>query len=193
MLRKINMVLFLCTVLSINAFAVDWSSFPDSLAPKDILVNLNGGFGTANGLILSVDYALPVYSLTVGIEIGFLSCGMQYDDHFWAFAVPILARVSYHPNLGVPKLDVYPLVKIGYSAPGGAGYSFEDVGGGFTFNASVGARYFFRSKTAVFAELGYEVISLEYLVYSDEGSGGLKKYNFSPGTFFNIGFTFIIR
>ncbi|GHU82346.1 hypothetical protein FACS189468_6440 [Spirochaetia bacterium] len=115
------------------------------------------------GGTLAADYALPFSALTLGLESGFLHAKATTIDSSFNLVtggigvIPILLRIGYHPDVGIEKLDVYALAKLGY----GIGFLTGDSKGngkpkGFAYGFDIGARYFFTKSIGAFAEGGYE-------------------------------------
>jgi hypothetical protein len=148
---------------------------------------INGGFAVGNasasgsgagwsasyspsitGFILTVDYVLEKYALTVGGETGYIS------DSLFGGAIPLMFRLGYHPDFSVKNLDVYGLAKLGIAIG-----TFDDSQFGFGFGLGIGVRYFFIEQLAGFAELGYDR-------YSFSGSG----FSVTAAKIFTIGLTY---
>jgi hypothetical protein len=123
MAKKFLLVLVLASVLAGGAWAQE----------KVSKITINGGFAMGNGTMqvvynsaghtksepkpasgafVSGDYRLPMkLPLSVGGELGFFNC-----EDAKAGAIPILVRAAYHFSFNkIPKLDIYPLVKVGFA------------------------------------------------------------------------------
>jgi len=195
-MKKLLFVLLILTVVGGAAFSFDFKSFPSPIQKGDLLISpiLNlGGYGSAwtgdgygtgfvIGVTAAVDYALPI-PLMVGGEAGF---AVITED--WApTSIPILARVSWHPNFEVKNLDTYVRLKMGYNIA--VGGKFFDWGGGFSGGGQVGVRYFFSKSLGVFGELGYDRYGLK--IKFDAPSGWFRtSYSAYAYTWFHAGVTF---
>jgi len=157
--------------------AVDFTHGPDCLQPGNILISggINVGNASASysawkasasvsastfGFTLAVDYALAKYGLTVGAETGY--SGGSFIISFGA--IPFMGRFGYHPDFGVPNLDAYALVKIGFAI----GFAGGESSGGFGIGFGIGGRYYFTDNFGAFAELG-----LDSYFFSVYGSGSI--------------------
>ena len=169
-MKKAMLLLFAILFAAGTGFALDFTRGPQAVPPGSILasaamalgnthVTRSWGSGSATarrglfGFTFAVDYALPKFGLTVGVESGYLGGSVVFMD---LSAIPIMGRLGYHPNLGVENLDVYALFKIG-AAIGSLG---EDSDTGFGIGAGLGIRYFFEKNLGAFAELGLDHYSL---------------------------------
>ena len=183
-------ILFFCFLIIASgmSFAVDFTQGPESAQPGNILISGGlsmgsastrvppmGGYGTRTfssnllGITLAVDYALPMYGLTVGGEIGYLSGEVSGDLNngfrLWKIyieAIPLMGRFGYHPDFGIPNLDLYALAKVGFARVtttmiGFGPSSTNNFGFGIGFGA--GGRYFFTGNLGAFAELGVDSFS----------------------------------
>jgi len=197
MKKTFLVMLFAAMVAAGPCFAVDFSRGPEAVQPGSIL--LSGGFtvgygdgeytGRSSGgsgalaifgFSLAVDYALPFFGLTAGAETGY-SGGSLW---FYNFGVlPIMARLGYHPDLGLNKFDAYALLKLGlantYISIGDD--SFAGLGIGF----GLGGRYFVTDAFAVFAELGVDNFPFNF-------DGDYYHYEGFSSRYLSIGVTFKI-
>jgi hypothetical protein len=191
-MKKIITVLLVGLCSAASAFPVDFTHGPETVKPGAVLINGALDLGAASVIILSttlvgftasVDYALPSYGLTIGGETGYSGgsiVGMSIG------VTPFVARLGYHPDFGVKKLDAYGLFKMGMAAGFTSGSGFSLLGSdatlsiaGFAWGFGVGGRYFFHENVAAFAELGYDGYYFSL--------GGL---NISAAKIFTIGVSF---
>ena len=110
----------------------------------------------------------------VGAYAGFATSRYDYSfsDYHWTYSYIIVgARGAYHYDLFKnPKLDTYGGLMLGYTIAKATFHSdnplYKDTdytspsSGGFTWSGFVGARYQFKEKLGVYAELGYGVAAL---------------------------------
>jgi hypothetical protein len=194
MFKKMCLVLLLAVVACGGAFAFDATSLPGCIESGNILVSpmfkIGTGYWTGSAISIgaAVEYALGL-PLLVGGEAGFVM--LTGTD---VKSIPILGRVSYHPNFEVENLDVYLTLKIGYNillSGFDYGYSGESWSGGISYGGNVGCRYFFNDTMAVLGELGYDnyAISWDY-----KYSYGMYSYSYSGkgylNTYFTLGISF---
>jgi hypothetical protein len=173
-------ILFFCILIIVSgmSFAVDFTQGPDCLQPGDILISggiavgsgsFAGGWlsgsSTIYGVMFSVDYALAMYSLTFGGEIGYLTSGSGFISFT---GIPVMGRLGYHPDFGVPNLDIYALVKAGFARASTG--SISSIGFGIGFG--IGGRYYFTDKLAGYAELGLD----SYSFSASAGNATAKKF-----------------
>jgi hypothetical protein len=208
MIKKAAVVLLLSTVLTVSAFSAD---YPSPLQQGNILINGGLGFGnydltglTVNGgswwayygsyfLLggyVSVDYVLPIdFPLTIGGELGISGANIPAPTAYIfsgsAFAIPILARVAWHPHFGIENLDTYALFKLGFAAASIGGemkdkMTINKQPGGFVIAFDIGARYFFTEHLGIFGEFGYERVFGEYDVSYSEVGFSFWRYGTSP-------------
>ena len=196
-MKKIVLVLLILAVAGGSAFAFDINSFPDPIEEGQFLISPTFhlgsffGYGVTLGITGAVDYALPIpVALMVGGEVGVAFIAASYTP----ILIPILARVSWHPNFEVDNLDVYVRTKLGYAIGfGSSGYgSDSNWGGGFSWGVSSGVRYFFTEMMGVFGELGWDGygVSYGYDYGGYYGSYGRYRYNSWIWTYFHTGVTF---
>jgi hypothetical protein len=178
-MKKVLAVLVSAVIAVSAASAMDFGNFGGGIEKGDVLLSPGFGFGKSYetgystnllGGTLAADFALPAAALTVGLESGFLSATYDTFGTKGGYGViPILARVGYHPDLGVKNLDVYALAKIGF----GIGFFTGDLKDwaddynvsnpkGLVYGFDIGVRYFFAKHIGVFAEGGYEYYFLKY-------------------------------
>ena len=190
------LALLVSAVLTVSAVsAVDFTEFGGGIQPGNFLIGISGNvgyllndsyFSGANsfaaiggvslGAGVTVDYALPVVALTVGLETGFSFTDMRFLTADTGIGViPIVAGVGYHPNLGITgleNLDVYASVKLGVGIGFWTGKIAEYVPEGltnpvgFAFGVDVGATYYFTQNIGAFIEGGYDDILFAYKVAS---------------------------
>ncbi|MCL2479467.1 MAG: hypothetical protein FWF22_08190 [Treponema sp.] len=198
-MKKFVLILALAVLVGGAAFSLDLTTFPSPLKPGALTVNVGATlgsywwYGTAFGAMAQVDYCLPLpIALTAGGEAGVMFTGGGYYSYSGSLAViPIMARVAWHPNFEIPNLDTYVALKLGYGlgfwTSKASGYADYTNPGGFIFGGVIGARYFFSSNIAAYAELGWENYTLNY-TYSS--------YNYSTyeyiSRFLTAGVTFAL-
>jgi len=199
-MKKLVLILLILAVVGGSAFAFDIHSFPAPIQKGSIMISPTFGIGNYyySGAVLSfmaqIDYALPIsIALTVGGEVGFAMTTWKADYYTYKpFAIPILARVAWHPNFEVRGLDPYVAIKMGAAIGllgGTKKYgSYEYKGrSGFAFGFNVGCRYFFNNTIGVFGELGYD----QYWVgVKEKGPVYEYKWSWPMRTFFRLGVTF---
>jgi hypothetical protein len=181
-IKKGILVSLVLAVVSVGSLsALDFAHGNDSVQPGNILISGAFGFGnfypamfytdtsTLLGGNLIVEYALPVAGLTVGLETGYLGSAVKAsigdDPELSVGVIPLLARVGYHPDLGIHNLDVYVATKVGYGLGFWAGEDKDDDTtnpAGLAYGFDAGVRYFFTKNIGVFAEGGYEYYFLDY-------------------------------
>jgi hypothetical protein len=125
----------------------------------DKLLNLGIGLGTygAGGLGFGGSFEIGI---TNDISVGAL--GAYSGTNYFGSRFSVLsfgARGSYHFNnlldLGVPELDLYGGLGIGYRTVSWDGFGGTQTwGSGVFLLAHVGARYYFNEKIGAYAELG---------------------------------------
>jgi hypothetical protein len=150
-------------------FAQDVLSFPSPITPVHPIINAGLGFGLGWGYLGSMGIPPIVASVDVPVNAGIpLSFGLGVGFTSIANVLnifPILGRAALHLNFGVPGLDVYPVVSLGYAlyfwdaSYWGGGY-LGGGGGAFAFGIAGGVRYFFNDNIGVWAELGYSQLTI---------------------------------
>ena len=205
LMKKIFMILLVLAVVGGTAFAFDVKSHPAPIGKGSFMISPTFGIGTYyySGAVISFmaqfDYALPInFGLTIGGEVGFAMTtysGWGYGYTYKPFAIPILARVFWHPNFEVKGLDPYVGLKMGLAIGilgGTKKYGDYEAKGrsGFAMGFNVGCRYLFNNSIGVFGELGYD----QYWVGIKEKSSywGDVKYYWPMRTFFRAGVTFLL-
>jgi hypothetical protein len=174
-----KILLSITALLMLATFSSAQSSSA-AFSPSDNLLNVGIGLGTpffGSGYSSSIpinptiSYEKGVIdNLSIGGEFSYASSKYSFDDGFGDNysitynAIYVGARASYHFGglLSLPsKFDVYGGATAGYiilSVSDNAGDSSAQGstagGGGF-----VGGKFYFSSKTAVYAELGYQSLS----------------------------------
>ena len=178
-MKKLLLVLLVLVVVGGGAFAFDASTYPYPINPGDFLISpmvgfgymswsgslgwgwgyggsLGGGFGL--GVPIGLEYALPI-PLTVGGEVG-VGFGFPSADSLIGVAIPIMAKVAWHPNFEVDNLDLYITLKMGISIGimgGDATSDFDNKAGvGFAWGTDFGIRYFFTESFGIAGEVGYD-------------------------------------
>jgi len=202
-MKKFVLSFLILAVVGGAAYSFNPKTFPSPINKGNILIsptlNLGSFAGGWGGVVIggsaALDYALPV-PLMVGAEVGFAVATAEYGPK----SVPILARISWHPNFEVKNLDVYLRVKLGYNIGfgdfkpwPGSQYGYE-WGGGFSGGGQLGVRYFFSKSMGVFGELGYDRYGLN-LKYTGPSGWGLGSWGYAAGamfTWFHAGVTFKI-
>ena len=177
-MKKILLLLFVFTLVSISAFSMDILNFPPPIDKGDLLVNAGIGFGTFGSrnwnmrippLAASLEYCLPVeLPISVGGMFSFFSYGWDrpggdsWTYNFMVFA----ARGNWHWNFDVSWLDFYTGLSLGYqhfterySGPDSvwANNFYSWNYSGLYWATQAGARFFFTDKIGAFAELGHPV------------------------------------
>ena len=190
-MKKIVLVLLILSVVGGSAFAFDINSFPDPIEENQILISPTFhlgsffGYGVTLGITAAGDYALPIpVALMVGAEVGVAFVAASYTP----ILIPILARVSWHPNFEVENLDVYVRTKLGYSIGFGSSSYSTGWGGGFSWGVSSGVRYFFTEMIGIFGELGWDSYGVSYS--SNYYYSYRYRYNYWVYTYFHTGVTF---
>ena len=193
-MKKLFLLVLIFAVMGTTAFAADFLKFPDSIKPGTIMISpafkLGSFYGleTSVGATVAVDYALGInFPLTVGGEVGFITV-----SNVSLSTIPILARAQYHPDLGVPNLDVYATLKLGFNIVMMDETGWGSASGGFAYGSNVGGRYFFSKQIGVFAELGYDYAPVSYKIDLGPylGSWSYSEYIY---TFLTLGVTFKVK
>jgi uncharacterized protein YgiM (DUF1202 family) len=164
----ICVVLMLCLGAG-SLFAQDVLSFPSPITPVHPIINAGVGFGSGWGylggsmgippILASVDFPVDVgVPLSFGGGVGFTSVANILN------VLSIVGRAALHLNFGVPGLDVYPVLSLGYNlyfwdASWFGGY-LGGGGGAFAFGIAGGVRYFFNDNIGIWAELGYSQLTV---------------------------------
>jgi len=202
-MKKIVLVLLILVVIGGTAFSFDIHSFPDPIQKNSILLSPTFHFGFSGvagwssysslfsfGLTVAADYALPIpVALAVGLEFGFAS---NFEDFSDGVTLPILVRVSWHPNFEVRGLDPYVTMKLGYSI-GVGNWGYESKywsSGGFSYGFNVGCRYFFNDIIGIFGELGYDRYAVGSYDFDYGFWGSRDYYTYYYYAFFHFGVTF---
>jgi hypothetical protein len=144
-------------------YAAAGAEYPAIMNNGTILINTGIGFGNSieakrqcPPLTASFDFALPLGGLpfTVGLITGFFSEKDSENTYkYW----PIAGRIAYHINFNLggletyrSRLDTYVLLTLGGMVVS------EEIGNGFWFGISAGARYFFLPYLGAYLELGLD-------------------------------------
>jgi hypothetical protein len=177
--KKILLGLLIGLTLVGSLSAVDWQGYSSPLQENKLFINAGIGFGsTLHGKMsvppiqVSADYVLPLGGLpfTLGGIFGFSRS--KYDTVSYDYTYTGLAfgaRLGYHPDFGVDKLDTYATLTLGYySYKGKADANYAGLPKApstyldysqFLWGLGGGARYFFTPLIGAYAELGYSALS----------------------------------
>ncbi len=176
-MNKLAIALMLIAGSAASIFAIDFKSYPEAFSAGNIAINAGAGYGKAlygttviPPISATVDYALPIAGLpfSVGGLVGFTSSKYSYSSSYYGSyeydysTIALGARIAYHPNFGIKKLDTYVGAMVGYylinGSASGTGYyankEYDGSNGSFAWGSYIGARYFFMPNLAAFAELG---------------------------------------
>jgi hypothetical protein len=107
-------------------------------------------------------------AISVGGQLSYASSKYNFDNGVSGFkesAVYIGARGSYHLNKVLdidPKFDVYGGASLGYVAVSVSDNngSFGSTASGVGFGLFAGGKYYFKPGIAIYAEVGYQSLSL---------------------------------
>ena len=155
---------------------VNWKSYSPAFPEKSLAIQAGIGLGyvmpgtvSIPPLGLSVDYALPLWKLPFSLG-GYIGYAYSEDknslgSYTWAYQYTyyiVGARMAYHVDFGIKKLDSYAGAMLGWdvasvNTSGNAITGSVASAGGLSLGLYVGARYFFTPNWAAFAELGYSV------------------------------------
>jgi hypothetical protein len=175
--KKILLGLLIGLTLVGSLSAVDWKGYPDPLRENKLFINAGIGFGSGLGsgklsvppIQVSADYVLPLGGLpfTLGGMFGFSRYKSEPYGYTYTYTgLAFGARLGYHPDFGVDKLDTYATLTLGY-------YSYKakvktNIAGmpsassdfsRLLWGPSIGARYFFTPLIGAYAELGWSDFS----------------------------------
>ncbi|MDP4222387.1 MAG: hypothetical protein Q8868_03650 [Bacteroidota bacterium] len=110
-----------------------------------------------------VDNVLEKGSIGVGPYVGFSSYKWEYSDWGYKYTnIVIGARGNFHYPLA-NKLDTYVGILLGYNIVSAnefgtpLGYDYSATSSGIRLAGYIGARYYFKEKFGVMAELGYGI------------------------------------
>jgi hypothetical protein len=155
-MKKLGLSLVLLAVFALLPLAAfegeDLKTYPEGIKAGTPLFNIGASFRRPYGgdfiippLSFSADFGVPIGGLpfTVGAIVSFATAKDGADDS--SPVIGVNARIAYHLNWAIPKLDTYVNLGFGYTHPNG---------GWPDFNFALGARYFFVPAVGVFAELG---------------------------------------
>ncbi|WP_254561431.1 hypothetical protein [Dyadobacter diqingensis] len=128
-------------------------------------INLGGTYG-GGGVGVGASYEAGIHDfISVGGQADFTTWNYGFVGYKWKYNFfTIAARGSYHYGkhfLKMDNLDLYAGPAIGYrvssfSDPDGYSGLYDDgYGSGVFFGVFAGARYYFKPKMGVFAEVGY--------------------------------------
>ena len=207
-MRKFILISMILLLAGSSAFAFDFLSHPDPIKKGSLMISptfnfglygygglgFYSGYGGGGRVILggtvSIEYALPInVGLVVGGEIGIAVNPGKKTWGYTPIAIPIMGKISWHPNFEVKGLDPYTVFKIGptigFYAGGGSGSGSGKAGGGVSYGWDVGCRYFFNDAIGIFGELGYDGY------YFRTGPSGYRYFNHMH-KFLSIGVTFLI-
>ncbi len=162
----------------------DLKTYPDAFSKDDIAIQVGlglmhtGVYGdtVVPPICVSMDFAKPIGGLpfSIGGYVGYAQSEDEYSFFTysvkWTYTYYILgARVAYHFNFKVKNLDTYAGILTGYSVVSveeeTSGYAYasgSSEGSFFNVGGFAGARYFFTSNLAGFAEIGYGVSILSF-------------------------------
>ncbi|ARS42581.1 hypothetical protein CA265_24120 [Sphingobacteriaceae bacterium GW460-11-11-14-LB5] len=107
-------------------------------------------------------------AISVGGQLSYASSKYEGFNNTYSFkesAIYVSARGSYHFNQLLdlnPKFDLYGGASLGYvtvSISDNQG-SFEGAASGLGFGLYAGSKYYLKPSTAIYAELGYQSLSL---------------------------------
>jgi len=179
-MKKLVLILALVLVMGGALFAdVDWTSYPSGLGPGHPMLNIGIGIGYNYGwklkvppILASIDFPVELGGIpfSFGGGFGMAMYGYDYGNSSSGYTyrytnMVINGRFAYHPNLGVPNLDVYPILTLGmrlrlYKYEGRGYYSSgwsdsSGMNGYFDFGAGIGIRYYFSNFFGIYAEAGY--------------------------------------
>jgi len=178
-MKKIILCAVLLVCLGIGGiFAADFTQFPEGIGPGP-MINVGIGYGYTWGwniklppIVASVDFpvsfigGLP-FTLGGGAGIAIYGYDGIYSGINYRYTeLAILGRFGYHPDLGVPNLDVYAIASLGIwleflKYAGGGYYSdYNSTWFHFGFGGSLGVRYYFTSFLGVWAEVGYTSLTV---------------------------------
>jgi hypothetical protein len=171
-------------------------------------MNQNGAPAFLVGGSFIFDWALPIqFPLSVGLEVAFdysVNGGITIpskdsetgkdaplDFKATVLAIPVMARVAYHPYFGVKGLDTYLLFKIGYVPTSST--TNTELGDwkdpmGLAVGGAIGVRYFFNKYVGIFGEFGYTAHIL-WRTWAPHGFGNLE-YKALQGKFATIGISY---
>ena len=198
-MRKLLFVFLILAVVGGTAFSFDGSTFPAPIGKGNVLISPTFHLGAsiftgfALGATVPVEFALPIpFALMVGFEPGVIFSTGALLSYYKPVIVPLLTRVSWHPNFEVRGLDPFVVAKVGYSLAFGKNYDYYDNwkwGGGFSYGINLGCRYFFNDFMGIVGELGYDRYGISYRYNSGRYSYRYTSYVY---TFVHVGMTFKI-
>jgi hypothetical protein len=176
-IKLLCMLVFVSLAVAGLSAQVGWKEYPEAYGAGDIAVQAGIGLGypvvgdtKVPPIGIAVDVAVPVSDipLSFGGYVGYTSSSEEYSfygsDWGYDYSYYIFgARVAYHPNFNIDKLDAYTGILLGYAGASvketgtaATGYSSASAGGLVT-GAYVGGRYFFLPNVAGYAELGWAI------------------------------------
>jgi len=173
MKKKIIVALLILIIAAGSASAFNFMDYGAGIKGGDLMVNVAGTFGDSwtglsFGAVAAIDWALPLpLPLTVGLEAGALFLPKRYGNYEGMIAIPIIARIAWHFDLGISNfnLDPYILLKVGYAlgfvTDPYPGYQYE-MASGIIYGFNIGARWFFNDSFGIYLEAGYEYDTLSY-------------------------------
>jgi len=174
-MKKISLSIFVAIMIIAQVSAQE-----PTFSKGDKVLNLGVGFGTAlyvgsyykmqvPPISASFEYGikdgiLEKGSIGVGGYLGFASYKYEYSGWGWKYSnIIIAARGTFHYPF-VEKLDTYLGVLLGYdivsSKEFGTPVGSAGTSSGLAYSGFIGARYYFKEKFGVMAELGYGITYL---------------------------------
>ncbi|MDR3276561.1 MAG: hypothetical protein LBT11_05045, partial [Treponema sp.] len=154
-MKKLLLVGLLLAVALGGAFAQDFTAYGGGVEGGDILINVGAGVSVLRllfpGLLgtmlvppitATVEYALDVgLPLTVGGTVGYARSAYASNAAWTYNEVLVAVRAGYHVDLGIPNLDLYAAVNLGYDIWLWDDNSGSDPGS-FYYSAAAGAAYY---------------------------------------------------
>jgi hypothetical protein len=174
---------------SSNGAFNSWTSFGLALstAKPDFSSGLN--FKQAAGIGVTAAWDINLWkNITLGLETGFSMASSKGDNdsNVTVAAVPLLGRVGYRWPLLNNRLDVFGLIKAGYTVgigwgevkvvgSGGSKSYYPTGKGGVAFGADLGATWYFNN-LGVFAEFGFDNYGNGVVANDNNYSASISKY-----------------
>jgi hypothetical protein len=183
-MKKLSLCLLFTACLAGHSLAaLDFFNYGAGLGQGNLLINAGIGFGTplfgdtvVPPLSASVDYLYPLNGmpLSFGGLIGLTTSELDfsYGNYGYTYSYSMFtlgARMGWHFDFGVDKLDTYGTLTLGYIFTSAKAEYTGDWGafpktdpvatGSFLFGINVGARYFFTDMIGAYAEVGFSAFS----------------------------------
>ncbi|MCL2802254.1 MAG: hypothetical protein FWD28_10905 [Treponema sp.] len=178
MKKKLVIVLVIFVMAIGSASALDFMNAAEGVKDSGFLINVGVGFGTLSPydmivppVGISVEYMLPIdLPISVGGFFDFAMYGSGNKDTFAGYYqdMPMVfgLKGSWHVDFGVPNLDIYASVVLGYMiwersreytfiGPQTQKFNMSAV----YFGTHLGGRYFFTDNIGAYAELGYSALT----------------------------------